>query len=259
MNNRGLLPMLVVIVAILGAFSFGQESPSGQLSSIVQRLEQAQVMMKPRTGYEVIREYRLFGSDKSRPSSEVTAKLDYLPPNQKTYTIQKHSGSSRGEQIVKRILDHESELAAQNSSAAAALTTHNYYFSYLGERTDFGKRYFLLGLYPKRKDKNLVAGTAWVDENTFLVRHLEGELSQSPSWWIKKVHVAIDFADVAGAWQQTRMEAVADVRCLGTQTMRSETTADVDTMQAQANAQQQRGRTRGIPAELLLVSPNKHH
>ena len=153
-----------------------------------------------------------FGAKDSRPIAEVTAALDYRPPNQKTYVVQKSSGSSRGEEVVKRILDHEAELASQNSTSAAELSTLNYKFRYLGERSDSGKPYFLLSLEPQRKDKNLVAGVAWVDESSFRVRRIEGELAQSPSWWIKKVHVAINFDNVAGAWQQSHMEAVADVK-----------------------------------------------
>ena len=258
MNCRKSCPALVFVVAILSTFTLCQERVSGQLSFIVQRLEQAQSIMKPRFAYEVIREYRLFGANNPRPSAEVTAELDYRPPNQKTYVIQKSLGSTRGEQVVKRILDHEAELASQNSSSAAGLSTHNYNFSYLGERADSGKRYFLLGLLPKRKDKNLVMGVAWVDENTFLVRHIEGDLAQSPSWWIKKVHVAIDFANVSGAWQQSHMEAMAEVRFIGTQTIRSETTVGVETMPALGAVQGQPGYY-GPPAELLVVSPNAHH
>jgi hypothetical protein len=257
MNSRASLLPLAVMVAGLSAFTFSQEPASGELSSVVQRLEQAQSVAQPRSAYEVIREYRLFGPNNSRPTSEVTAKIDYRPPNQKTYVIQKRSGSSRGEQVVKRILDHEAEMASHNSNSTAVLTTQNYNFSYLGEHTNLGRRYFLLGLQPKRKEKDLVAGTAWVDASSFHVLHIEGELAQSPSWWVKKVHVAIDFADFAGAWQQTRMEAVADVRFIGTQMIRSETTADVGTMQAQAAVSRRRHNS-AIPAELLLVSPNKH-
>jgi hypothetical protein len=202
-----------------------------------------------------MREYRLFGTD-PRPSAEVTARLDYRPPDQKSYVIQKSSGSSRGEQVVKRILDHEAEMVSHNSSSAE-VSTRNYNFTYLGERTDRGTRCFLLHLEPKRKDKNLVEGVAWVDESTFLVHHIEGDLAQSPSWWIKKVHVTIDFADLAGVWQQSHMEAVAEVRVIGTQTMRAETSVSTETMQAQNAVPRRRGAN--LPAEWLLVSQKKHH
>jgi hypothetical protein len=257
MNSRVSIPALVFIFAILSASIFCQEPLPDQVAVIVQKLEQVQ-STGPRSAYVVTREYHFFGVNVSRPTAEVTAELDYHPPNQKTYVIEKSSGSSRAEQVVKRILDHETELASQNRSSAAGFTAENYDFSYLGERADFGKRYFLLHLQPKRKDKNLVAGVAWVDESSFRVSHLEGELAQSPSWWIKKVHVAIDFADIAGAWQQSRMEAVADVRFMGTQTVRSETTASLDNTLAKAPVERPRLNS-SLPAELLLVSPKKHH
>lgn len=255
MRGQGLLPTLAFLVAGLSTFSFCQ-SPSEPLSGIVQKMEQAQ-RLQPSSAYAVIREYRLFGSGNSRPSSEVTAELDYRPPHQKTYAIQKHTGSSRGEQVVKRILDHEVELTEHNS-LTAALIARNYNFIYLGERSDSGRRYFLLGLQPKRKDKNLLSGTAWVDEKYFLVRHIEGELAQSPSWWVKTVHVEIDFANVAGAWQQARMEAVADVRFVGIQKLQSRTIAGDDTMLTQGSTLREH-KSRGIPAELLLVSPDPRH
>jgi hypothetical protein len=252
MMTRWVLPMLALAIAGLSPHAVGQATVSSQLAAIVHNVEAAQP--QPWPAYTVVREYHLFGTGNASLTSEVIAQLDYHPPNQKSYTIQKLSGSSRGEQIVKRILDHEVELITHNSGTL--LNARNYNFNFLGEGSDSGKRYFILGLQPKRKDKDLVAGTAWVDEDNFLVRHVEGELAQSPSWWIKKVHVSIDFADVAGAWQQSRMEAVADVRVIGTQILRSETSADAGAMQAQAA--DARGRNRRIPAELLLLSSNKH-
>jgi len=53
------------------------------------------------------------------------------------------------------------------------------------------------------------------------VRHIEGEISKPPSWWLKKVRVKLAFADVDGTWLQTSMEAVADVRLLGPHTLTS--------------------------------------
>jgi hypothetical protein len=256
MRSHRLLPSLAFAVAGLCVFSFSQQPRCEPLSSIVQKLEQAQSNIQPRSPYQVVREYRLFGSDNSHPSSRVTALVDYRPPNQKTYVIQRHSGSNRGQQVVKRILDHESELAAHNSWSIAAITSRNYNFSYLGEDTALGRRYFLLGLEPKRRVKDLIAGTAWVDQSSFLIRRIEGELAQSPSWWLKKVHVELEFSEISGTWQQTRMEAIADVRFLGSQRLESETLEFTDLL-AQAPAKRQRT-FHSIPAELLLISPNRH-
>ena len=99
------------------------------------------------------------------------------------------------------------------------MTSDNYDFTYIGETVLDGQPCYLLGLKPKRKEKDLISGQAWVDKNSFLVRHIEGEIAKTPSWWLKRVRVKLAFADLEGTWLQTSMEAVADVRILGLHTL----------------------------------------
>jgi outer membrane lipoprotein-sorting protein len=226
-----------------------------QLSSIVQSLERTQSQNRAGNAYVVTREYRLMDTRSSRVSSRVVAQVQYLPPDQKAYIIQDRTGSGRGEQVVKRILDHESEMSRRNSQAsAAALNEDNYNFSYLGTDTVDGNQCHVLGLQPKRHETELIVGQAWVDKNTFQVRRIEGDVAKTPSWMLKKVHVRLDFADVSGNWLQTGMEAVADVRFVGSQTLQSKTldyrvTSEVA---AKAPARHSPQIRRSIPAELLF-------
>jgi hypothetical protein len=101
------------------------------------------------------------------------------------------------------------------------LNRDNYDFDYIGEAILGGQSCYVLALKPKRKEKELIAGQAWVDQHSFLVRHIEGELAKSPSWWLNKVRVKLGFEDRGGTWLQTEMEAVADVRIVGPHTLRS--------------------------------------
>jgi hypothetical protein len=61
----------------------------------------------------------------------------------------------------------------------------------------------------------------WVDKHSFFLRQIEGELAKTPSWWLRKVRIKLTFAELNGTWLQTSMEAVADVRMLGPQTLTS--------------------------------------
>jgi len=79
----------------------------------------------------------------------------------------------------------------------------------------------LLELKPRRREPDLIWGQLWIDEHSFLVRHIEGELAKSPSWWLRKIQVKLTFAELDGTWLQTGMEAVADVRIVGTHTLTS--------------------------------------
>jgi hypothetical protein len=236
------------------------ENPAPQLefASVIQRMEQAQRNAKPQVPYQMIRQYQLSESNSSRINSHVVAEVDYFPPDRETYVIQERRGSSRGEQVVRRILDHESALAAASpeSRSATLLTRDNYTFANLGESTLDGRSFYLLGLMPKRKQKELIAGRAWVDKETFLIRRIEGEMAKSPSWWLKKVYVQLDFSEISGLWLQTAAKATADVRFVGSQSLQAQTLdcRKPDVVAVRSDPKYTRTIRRSIPAELLLPS-----
>ncbi len=216
----------LVTGALLAMFcspGFTQQSGHAKprpLNEIVEYLERAQGGAHT-VSYQVIREYRLFGAKDSKANSEVIAEVNFRPPARGDYRIQQSSGSDRGVQVVRRLLDHEAEGASQNSKARTALNRDNYDFSYVGEAMLGGQSCYVVELKPKRREKELIAGQAWVDEHSFLVHQIEGELAKSPSWWIKNVRVRLGFDDRGGTWMQTDMEAVADVRIAGPHTLTS--------------------------------------
>jgi Outer membrane lipoprotein-sorting protein len=233
-----------------------QAAPAPTLASIVERMEAAQSQTKAAVPYQVTRDYRLFGEKDVNPSSEVVAEVDYLPPNHKSYVIQKRTGSSRGEDVVRHILQHESQMGAGGKSLpGAAIDRNNYSFTYVGEATVEGFPCYVLGLNPKRKETELVRGSAWVDQHTFLIRHIEGVMAKNPSWMLKKVDVKLDFADLGGAWLQTAMQAVADVHFVGTQTLESRTlnarVGDVVAQKQPGNVNRKVSRG-GMPAMVMV-------
>jgi hypothetical protein len=214
-----------LLSATLCGFALAQESAgpvAPSLTPIVEAMERARSDARPQAPYQVIREYRIFGANNSNADSVVVAQIAFTPPGSQNYKLQRQSGSSRGEQVVRRILDHEAEAAAKRDQArTAGITRDNYDFTYLGETVLDGQPCYRLGLKPKRKEKDLISGEAWVDQHSFLVRQIEGEVAKTPSWWLKRVRVKLAFADVEGTWLQTVTEAVADVRILGPHTLTS--------------------------------------
>ena len=193
-----------------------------ELASIIQRMQQAEANLARQAPYEVTREYRLFSGQNATPTSQVLAVVNFRAAEGKDYRIEQESGSNRGDQVVRRILAHEVEESTRPTQAQArALTADNYKFELVSETLLDGHPCYVLSLTPKRKDTNLIAGEAWVDKNSFLVRHIEGELVKTPSWWLKRVSVKITFSDVQGAWTQSEVEAMADARLVGLQILRS--------------------------------------
>jgi hypothetical protein len=257
----GLIGVLPCVLACAQELPKASNAPfNPPLASIVEQMQAAQSDSKPSVSYQVVRDYQLFGEKGSEPSSEVWAQIDYLPPDHKTYAIQKRAGSGRGEDVVRRILQRESQMVA-GSRSSSAINNDNYSFGYLGEATVDGNSCYLLSLEPKRKEIELIRGKAWVDQRSFLVRRIEGQMARSPSWLLKRVNLRLDFADVDGAWMQTGMEAAAEVRFLGSQTLKSQTVdARVGNMVTQKRPPEVR--TRGgkpspgrVPATVMVPHP----
>jgi hypothetical protein len=212
---------LIVLICSLGMAQ--EPSPSGPMSldAIIQAVQRAQAATHPHASYQVIREYRLFGAKDSKANSEVVAEINFRPPAFRDYTIQRSSGSSRGPELVRRILDHEVKATSKDSRASSAISSDNYNFSYIGEATLDGQPCYVLALKPKRTDNNLISGQAWVDQHSFLIRQIQGEVEKTPSWWLKTVRIKLVFADLDGIWVQKSMEATADVRMVGSHTLTS--------------------------------------
>ncbi|MGA8342114.1 MAG: outer membrane lipoprotein-sorting protein [Candidatus Sulfotelmatobacter sp.] len=212
------------LMAALCSLGVAQETaPSGTmpLDTIIQSVQQAQAAPRPQASYQIIREYRLFGAKDSKADSEVVAEINFRPPASRDYTIQRSSGSSRGPQLVRRILDHEVEVTSKENKSSSAISSDNYSFSYLGEAALDGQPCYVLGLKPKRTGNDLISGQVWVDKHSFLVRQIQGEVEKPPSWWLKTVRIKIVFADLDGIWVQKSMEAIADVRIVGAHTLTS--------------------------------------
>jgi hypothetical protein len=210
----------------IGAFcgiGLAQQTRKGTvpLTAIIEAVEKTRVAIRPRLSYQVIREYRLFGANDSRTDANVIAEVDFKSPAHKEYRIRSSTGSNRGVQVVRRILQHEVEAASDTNQAHTALSRDNYDFTYFGEAVLDGQSCYLLGLKPRRRETELISGRVWVDKQTFLARQVEGEATRTPSWWLKSIHIKLTFAAVQGTWIQTGMEAVADVRMLGPHTLRS--------------------------------------
>jgi len=192
------------------------------LTTIVSRMQQAEQESRSHSvPYNVTRQYQL-SSGTERPSSEVLAKVSFTPPGQVDWVIERSSGQGRAEKIVRGILEHEAKLAAdaaRDGRVRNAVNEQNYNFALVGRQIVDGRPCFVLQITPKHKQEYLVDGRAFVDSDRYQIRRIDGDLSKSPSWWLKSVHVTMSFGEVSGLWLQTATRAVADVRFVGEHTL----------------------------------------
>ena len=117
MQRKVLIECVLVAVAVIFAMAQSrvsqppgnpvQNSPGEQqpanLNTIITRLEKAQAENRQHyRAYTVVRDYRLFSKGNQTPRSEVKAEVNFVPPDTKTFQIEKATGISRGEKIKSK-------------------------------------------------------------------------------------------------------------------------------------------------------------
>jgi len=217
-ENRNCL-VLLSLVATAWAIpysSHGQEAKVAppNLSSILDSLErigeQNPALSRP---YEVTREYKVFHADEPKPISAVTAQISFSPPDTKTFTITDAQGHPRGKQIVSAIL--EQEVVSAKEGHKRDISRFNYDFVFLREQNLGVVPEYVLHITPKRKEKGLLLGDIWVDAKTYRIRQIIGVPVKTPSFWIKDLHLTVQFASVNEMWLPVSVHAIAAVRFLG--------------------------------------------
>ena len=109
------LPALIFLATLTSSSQV--PSPTAEihppdLNLILQRLEEVQHQDPAESrAYEVTREYKVFRGSDTKPTSEVMAQINFVPPDTKTYKITQARGNSRGEKMVRELLDRETESA----------------------------------------------------------------------------------------------------------------------------------------------------
>ncbi len=232
------LPCLVLLATLA---SSSQVAPSTteikppDLNLILQRLEDIQhqdpAQSRP---YELTREYEVLHSSDKKPTSEVMAQINFVPPDMKTYKITQVRGNSRGAKMVRELLDRETESAKKGKASEVNRT--NYDFVFLRQENFGAVPEYVLGTFPKRKDRNLLLGQIWVDASTFRIRRIEGVPAKSPSFWLKNIHITLQFAQLGGMWVPVTFDAVATVRLLGQYTLAGLTIRSSESLSTAPNA-----------------------
>ncbi len=184
------------------------------LETILARMSYAEIQKQThRRPYSVTREYELFGQNHSKVKSRVIASITFRPPDSRTYTVRQAEGSTLGEMIVRRVLGREASIA--KGMGSSDINQDNYSFRFIRQEIVSGHCSYVLQMLPRRKDRNLLHGTIWVDATTYLICRVEGEPVRNPSWWVRNVRIVLIYADVGGMWLPTSSEYTAMVRVLG--------------------------------------------
>lgn len=204
--------LLLIASLCASAQAAGPKASAPDVNTIVSRMLAAQQrnrkQVKPLT---VKRDYQLLDKEQTQ-KAQLIAHITYVAPDQKQYQIESSHGGL-GEKILKDVL--VKEVQPPKDPERKEFSQKNYDIQFLRTEPLDGHNCYVLGLTPKRDDKELISGKVWVDQQSYNIRRLEGTPAKNPSWWIRDLHVLMDFADVNGMWLRTFTYAVANVRFKG--------------------------------------------
>ncbi|HEY3767537.1 MAG TPA: outer membrane lipoprotein-sorting protein [Candidatus Angelobacter sp.] len=207
-----LLSMLAAVAAVAQVNATQQNANSVKANSIVDAMLKAQQENKARVKPFTVKRGYLLLDKQEQEKAKMVASITVLPPDAKEYQIESSSGGM-GANILRDVLTKETE--QPKDADRKELSRNNYDFKLLGEEALNGRRCYLLGLNPKREEKDLLRGKLWVDSETYNILRIEGSPVKSPSWWIHDVNILMSFAEVDGMWLRTSTHAVANVRFKG--------------------------------------------
>ena len=154
----------------------------------------------------------------STRGGRMTASIDAVtsldPQHGFTYEIEKAEGSSLIQtKVLIKALDAEKDASeSATSKAQSALTPANYEFL---EVSPMSGRMVRIDVRPRRKHMMLINGHLVVESDSADLVRIEGELSQRPSFWTRRVHVVREYDRIAGVHVPVSMKSEADVLIVG--------------------------------------------
>jgi hypothetical protein len=118
--------------------------------------------------------------------------------------------------VFRGVLDAEQKAVNDGTPRRAGLTLENYVFDSRATADGLASA----GLKPKRKDLLLVDGSVYFHPNDGELVRIEGRLSKTPSFWIRRVDIVRHYRRFGGISMPVGVESVANLLVAGHSTFK---------------------------------------
>lgn len=115
--------------------------------------------------------------------------------------------------VLKKLLETEQADAKRHE---AALIPANFDFTFQGNSSENGRRYYIFKVEPKVRSKLVYRGRVWIDAEDYAVARVEAEPAESPSFWIKSTEIRHSYAKNGEFWLPEENRSESKVRFGGT-------------------------------------------
>jgi hypothetical protein len=98
------------------------------------------------------------------------------------------------------------------------INPENYTLEVVGREMVDNSECLVVRAVARRKERDLFTGQIWIDQQSFAIVKIAGELAKSPSFWIKNVHFIRGYRQVGEFWLPSTEQAVSLIRIFGRET-----------------------------------------
>jgi hypothetical protein len=199
----------------------GEADPALDAAAIFARVQQANAERATALqAYQSMRRYSVFEANHP-PDAELVVSMQYTAPSTKTFkTITTQGVGWIHRRVFSGLMNAEQEATAGKDHADSAITSANYDVDFVGTDQQGGRDCYVIALLPKRRDKYLFTGTAWIDKEDFAIARLEGEPAKSPSFWVVRAPFVREYQRVDRFWLPLKDETRSQIRFAGDYVLR---------------------------------------
>ncbi len=194
---------LFLLLSLAAAPASTESSPASSLplNRILDRMEQLDGARRADlSSYTCLRHYRL-QNRRFHVSAELTARLTYHAPGQKTFEVLSGKGPAViRKKVLERMIQAEEESSQDRLRPWTLINRSNYSFTLLGRQALDGRPAYLLDATPSRRNRFLIRGRVWVDAADFAVVRVEVQPAENPSVLIRDTHAIQQYERVDGFW-----------------------------------------------------------
>ena len=204
------LAMAVMAGAAASANVFLEQQPAGGRMALLDRFLAPDD--QPLVSYRAFR--HLSATTRGgRMSASIDAWTTLDPVHGFTYEITAMEGSALiQKKVLIAALEAEQKAVESANKSQSALTPANYEFL---DVSPLDAHLVKVDVRPRRKHVMLVNGAIVIESDSADLVRVEGELSQRPSFWTRRVHVVREYNRVGGIHVPVSMKSTADVLIVG--------------------------------------------
>jgi hypothetical protein len=162
--------------------------------------------------YSDLRRYT-FTNERLKKSSEMLVRSKHQVGQGTEFVVLSSQGTEGVTgRIFRHVMDAEREASARGENR---IDSTSYNFELVSTELVNGRDCYKLKLIPKKRNKFLLEGTAWVDRQDFGFVRITGQPAASVSFWVGRPVITIDFEKVGQLWLVARNTSLAQARLLG--------------------------------------------